>query len=286
MHSLFSLTDIPTLKGHLALELPGVRSSHRVEALARGLGWNTYAAARAALEAGAVERTVDNRAFIAYPTDHGFPDMPFDALGRTVARVKFGAQVAAINAVLEATPLLTTHGYGIYQSRRERLTPEDREEKFQEGRRDLLGSRSIDGFLRATAFLARFSKRRTINRRFSSYGLKHHAEQFHSEQGHPDPYVSNGVFIAAAIHLGFTAKPDGLVAFFNISTRPTTVLPARTRTNTLPDDDGPPHPIGSARDGAAGILQDAGSAGDAGGARAGGGVDALHFDRILGGCGA
>lgn len=43
----------------------------------------------------------------------------------------------------------------------------------------------------------------------SSYQLKHRAEKYwknHREAGQ-DYYISNGMFIAAAIHLGFIVKP-------------------------------------------------------------------------------
>ena len=219
MQALVAFKDIVALKKELARTLPHVSSSHRAEALARGLGWNTYAAALAALNSGPDERRVTNNTFVTYLAEHAFPEVPFDTLGAAMVQVKFVAERTAITNVLEATPLLTRGGYGIY--RPDRLTPGEREQKFQGDREQLLSSRSIDEFQRVVAFLAHYPKRGTINRRYCSYNLKHHAEQFCRERGHPDPYVSNGAFIAAAIHVGFTAVPEGANAYFNISTRST-----------------------------------------------------------------
>ena len=41
MKAQFSLTDIESIKRELLRLLPNVKSSHRVEAMARGLGWNS-----------------------------------------------------------------------------------------------------------------------------------------------------------------------------------------------------------------------------------------------------
>lgn len=43
--------------------------------------------------------------------------------------------------------------------------------------------------------------RKTINQTRTSYGLKHLAEKFH-----PDGYITNGVFIAAGLIVGFKHK--------------------------------------------------------------------------------
>ena len=55
---------------------------------------------------------------------------------------------------------------------------------------------------------------KTINRRHSSYGLKHLAEKFS-----PNLYLSNGVFIAAAMIVGYPFELDPPNAMFGISER-------------------------------------------------------------------
>ena len=55
---------------------------------------------------------------------------------------------------------------------------------------------------------------KTINRRHSSYGLKHLAEKFS-----PNGYLSNGVLIAAAMIVGYPFKVDPPNVMFGMSQR-------------------------------------------------------------------
>jgi hypothetical protein len=48
----------------------------------------------------------------------------------------------------------------------------------------------------------------SYNTRHSSYGYKHSVERWLDERGGPHLYIANGSFIAAALGLGFEAKPD------------------------------------------------------------------------------
>jgi hypothetical protein len=65
--------DIDLLKKQLARSLPQVKSSHRVEAMARGLGWGTNAALRVSLKKDLpVKRVVNDQAFVAYLQRHGY----------------------------------------------------------------------------------------------------------------------------------------------------------------------------------------------------------------------
>lgn len=66
MKIIVSLSDIEILKSKLAKLIPDVQSSHRTEALARGLGWQTNAALRAALKDHKLERAVGEHAFAGY----------------------------------------------------------------------------------------------------------------------------------------------------------------------------------------------------------------------------
>lgn len=74
MEATFTLADIESLKRELSRLLPTVKSSHRVEAMARGLGWNTHAALRADLATHPTGRIPDRKAFEIYLRDHGFSD--------------------------------------------------------------------------------------------------------------------------------------------------------------------------------------------------------------------
>jgi hypothetical protein len=88
--------------------------------------------------------------------------------------------------------------------------------EFAERRAELLSAHSADEFVRSVSFLSHFGRRKTLNRKSSSYGLKHQAERF------AGGYVANGTFIAAALVLGFTAQrthPGSPNAWFNISSK-------------------------------------------------------------------
>src|SRR5664279_3385139 len=74
----------------------------------------------------------------------------------------------------------------------------------------MLEPRSVDGFQKAREWLSAFTKTSRFNRRATSYGLKHVAE-------HTIGYVTNGMFIAAALAEGFRIDPRGPSAYFNIS---------------------------------------------------------------------
>ena len=57
-------------------------------------------------------------------------------------------------------------------------------------------------------------ERKTINRDFSSYRLKHIVEK------HFKKYISNGAFIQASKNLGFKIKPcNSLNAYFNMGVK-------------------------------------------------------------------
>jgi hypothetical protein len=214
MDAVFSLTDIESLKRQLGELLPAVKSSHRVEAMARGLGWQTHAALRAMLGREAVQRTVDDSAFTNYLGLHGFSEAPADALSEAVVHCKFPQERAAIQRVLEHEPRLARRGFGVFRDAKQ--TIEDSQEEFAHDRAELYSAWGISEFLRAREYLSLASHRRTVNDRRSSYGLKHDAEHYFRDRGIADNYVSNGALIAAAIHLGFNYRVVGPNAYFNI----------------------------------------------------------------------
>jgi hypothetical protein len=244
MRAVFSLDDIELLKRELGVLLPAVKSSHRVEAMARGLGWQTNAALRTTLGHEAMERGVDDHAFTEYLRLHGFSETPFDALSEAVVRWKFQQERAAVQRVMTHEPRLARWGFGM--GRDARQTREERQSEFEQNRAELYRARGIAEFLRAREYLSYASHRRTINDRVSSYGLKHAAEHYFRDCGLNDNYVSNGALIAAAIHLGFNYRADGLNAYFNMGRRhgeplphptelgkPSSALPPRTASPKL-----------------------------------------------------
>jgi hypothetical protein len=117
-----------------------------------------------------------------------------------------------MDLVLEREPRLGDFGFGVCDPRSK--TPEERAADLLRNRDLIREPRSLAQFMAARGWLRRFGKIRALNRRGTSYGLKHCAED---DIG----YVTNGVFIAAAIAEGFTvrrAESGSPNAWFNIST--------------------------------------------------------------------
>lgn len=78
----------------------------------------------------------------------------------------------------------------------------------------------------ALDFLRNCDRRKTLNRKRSSYGWKHVAERAMGE------YISNDDFIAAARELGFTVRmiPGSPNAYINISEK---AVPRRSKRGAV-----------------------------------------------------
>jgi hypothetical protein len=72
--------------------------------------------------------------------------------------------------------------------------------KFEIDRKRLAGQHAAEEFIRAVSWLEKVPKRKTFNPCNTSYGIKEAAERWSGD------YISNGVFIAAAIHAGFRVE--------------------------------------------------------------------------------
>ncbi len=105
-----------------------------------------------------------------------------------------------LDKVMQDYPDLTSNGFESSKSK-------DFEKNREELRNDLAG------FQAACVYLSRVNKTKSINMAVSSYGYKHRVENM----GYP--YLFNGTFIAAAIHMGFKidTRLDTPNAAFNIS---------------------------------------------------------------------
>ncbi len=211
--------NLKAIKAELARTLPAVKSSHRCEAVARGLGYRTYASLLTAARSGrAPSATAQGAVFSAYLADHGFKVVP-QTLYRALARV-------AILAVLEREPRLTMHGIGVGyppqtpNGRRE--TNQEYNARFHEGQEELHWDSAAEEFLLSLAFLQIVPATKTIRRGTHSYRLKHLAEKYpcsypEGEKLGPQ-YVSNGALIAAAIHAGFRYKTfEDELGYFNLN---------------------------------------------------------------------
>jgi hypothetical protein len=210
-------SHIEPLKSELRVLAPHVKASHRIEAMARGFGFGSHAALLSAIADGTVSCSLDDRAFATFLRERGGKDLPYDTLSEAVVRVRLPEQRAAIEAVMAREPGICANGYRTHDPRR---SPQDNVAAFNASRHDLLRSAFVKQFVRAIEYLHTQEKSNTVSRKRTSYGYKHAAEDFHrAAASHADPYVANGVLIAAAIHLGFTVKRDGASpnAFINIA---------------------------------------------------------------------
>lgn len=118
------------------------------------------------------------------------------------AHVNIEEAEVAIAAVTRAWPDLTYLGF-------KHVGAND----FSEERAEIFTDYAREEFMRAMTWLSLVPKRKTFHPYESSYGIKEAAETWTGD------YIANGVFIAAAIHLGFRVArmPQGPNAEMGIS---------------------------------------------------------------------
>ena len=112
---------------------------------------------------------------------------------------------AELQQIAAEYPDLTEFGFGIWQGTK----PNERQATFKRDRQTLLAS--VERFEATRNWIQRRLRPiKTLNRRCTSYGLKHVCER---EIG----YVTNGVFIAAMAACGYRVKRHGANAYFNVA---------------------------------------------------------------------
>jgi hypothetical protein len=110
------------------------------------------------------------------------------------------SQVAELRRILARHRTLSAFSFGVYQGLG--LSARRRAEELRVWRDALLAPAGVAMFVAARNWLAQWEKRTRVNRRGTSYGLKHAAEV---EIG----YLDNGALIAAAIAEGIQVRPEG-----------------------------------------------------------------------------
>jgi hypothetical protein len=198
---------IDTIKGELTRTLPHVKSSHRCEAIGRGLGFGTYASLRAAIRpTDPVSATVGGVAFTEYLRSRGFEVVP-RPLYHAAAKV-------ALRHVAKRISKLTLWGIGVGRPQRKPNgkfeNAKEHYARFAEAREELESDGAVTPFLVSLALLERVRRTKTVRDGTGSYWLKHIAENYrctYPEGAELGPhYVPNGAFVAAAIHAGFRFK--------------------------------------------------------------------------------
>lgn len=221
----FNDSDFPLLKEAAALYLSEIAPTQRLELLARWCGFTTLASFRTALSSRAeadIYLVLDPAAARTFTGDRG---ITFDASAchHTLAS-------AASAKVAREYPHLHGDGYGRYSvyifdnDRRQIRTTVPaaevgraifalREKRFLESREKLLTVQKEGEFIRALALCSALTSIKSINRKRTSYNLKHRAEErSYSLIGGatlPHQYVSNSSLIAAAFYAGFETDADG-----------------------------------------------------------------------------
>lgn len=227
MSVIITSADIGPLKAQLLARAPLVQSSHRVEGMARGFGFGRYASLQFAVEQGDVECEIDDAAFLAFVQNRGGSGLPLTILSDAYVEAKLAGARAAIDAILAREPDLSANGYRTWERR---FTAQENRAAFESSRSNMLALSYVEQFAQATAYLQTRERSKRVSRDRTSYGYKHDAERY-LKTADPDAnsYVANGMFIAAALHLGFTVKRDGSGpnAFINIAP------PKRSRQRSL-----------------------------------------------------
>lgn len=198
---------LEAVKAELTRNLPDVKSSHRCEAIGRGFGFRTYAAALAAARDETPPSVhVNGDLFVGYLSGHGF-NVSQKIFYHAAARI-------AIRDVLDQEPRITTWGIGVGHPQKKDdksfETVKEMYDRSNQVRAELLENRCIDAFLLSLSLLKRVSSTKTIRKGTGSYKIKHIAENYvcsypNGENLGP-AYVPNGALIAAALHMGFKMK--------------------------------------------------------------------------------
>lgn len=126
-------------------------------------------------------------------------------LSRSLSRAEIEKHLAQVMA---DEPLLNSLGIGAFG------TPKPERMEVLSKRREELWNYVPDIEWCAAWLVENIAPIKSINRRHSSYGLKHLAEKFS-----PRGYITNGAFIAAAIIAGYryAIHPQGTDAYFAMS---------------------------------------------------------------------
>jgi len=120
---------------------------------------------------------------------------------------------ALLLAALDREPRLTHFGLGIFDESRKRLDCLKSGSSFDSVDVEFACERQalvdhLEEIAACADWIRRQEKTKSFNMRRTSYSYKHAVERWFKHRGGPHLYVSNGSFIAAALGLGFDAKPS------------------------------------------------------------------------------
>lgn len=121
-----------------------------------------------------------------------------------------GDPVSAIAAACRQQPDLAWYGFGGAPGSRE---------PFGWHRASMRDPLAVEQFLRAVQWLHQARRTRSIRRQYTSYDWKHVAERWHRRMAPGISYIAEGMFIAAAVQLGFIMQRErsGRSVWLNIA---------------------------------------------------------------------
>ncbi len=119
-----------------------------------------------------------------------------------------------LKVLMAEHPTLNDFGIGHGSAHYSPNDPPEWKDRILQAEREMLGDSMVDVIWTVHWLRLNVEPIKTINRRHSSYGLKHLAQKFS-----PNGYLSNGVFIAAALIVGYPFKVDPPNAMFGMSER-------------------------------------------------------------------
>lgn len=134
------------------------------------------------------------------------PDWYEQVIAKGSEKIKKLTQRDFLNAI-EKEPYLIDFGIRCSSHIDRKKTAEENRKLYLEQRASFENS-GFPEFNICCEWLQGCNQRKTINTSFSSYRLKHMVEAWAKKAGLGDEYVSNGAFVAAAIHMGFDWKCD------------------------------------------------------------------------------
>ena len=221
MHLELSIDDLPYLKTNLKKYHPEAQASRRIEAAARGLGFKSYAALLHKLKQGPTLVEISDANFCQFLEAQEADGTRNRSLSRSMLRI-------ATNKILEQEPRITARGFDSLRPQTNsemKMSLEERQAAFEERRNETTRDLEMDELELALIYLDMQDARKTLNKDYSSYSLKHRAENLSRKQKqytHLGDYVSNGMLIIAAKIRGFKCKQVSYQspnAFFNISSK-------------------------------------------------------------------
>ena len=234
------LSDLESLKRDIAEEYPEYGAGHRVEAIARGLGFNTYAHLRAQGTDRPISCDLNVEKFDFYL--QGKPKAEDEQAKKSKRYTTLHPLwVAVIRLWIEDTLCRPeaaglTEG-GFYLNPKSKTYSED----FARAKKEMLGHLQVSSFARSLEFLSRIKTTKRMLDSPRSYGQKHHVERWWSSYGYEQTgennYTYHGMYVLAAIHLGIKIKLEDGGPNCQLAVSGKSLAALEERPNALEDKD-------------------------------------------------